>query len=59
MLAGDIDIDGERAAAPSFVVIEPGAEISVRSDFGATLLAWAEGATAWSDGTPRPELYGF
>jgi len=59
LLGGDIRVNGIAAIGGSFVVIEPGTEISVTSTYGARLLVWAEGPAAWADGGLRPDCYGF
>lgn len=56
---GDVQVGTAVAQAGSFVVIEPGTEVTIHSRYGALLLAWAEGPIAWSDGVARPDLYGF
>ena len=59
LLGGDIRIGDKTALAGSFVIIEPGSEVVMSTRYGALLLAWAEGRIDWSDGTARPDLYGF
>jgi quercetin dioxygenase-like cupin family protein len=59
LLGGDLRVNGTAAAGGSFVVIEPGAEIDIASAYGARLLAWAEGPSAWADASGRPDCYGF
>ena len=64
---GLLEIDGRVAAAGSFVILEPLAEISLASPFGALLLGWAEGPAHWidaplaADGAPQPrsDLFGY
>ncbi len=58
VLAGDLRIGARTLAGPAFVVIEPGATVEMASDFGCSLLAWAEGP-AWSADSGEAELYGF
>jgi hypothetical protein len=58
LLAGDLRVNAQVVVGPSFVVIEPGAEISMHSEYGCALLAWAEGPAWCADGGER-ELYGF
>jgi hypothetical protein len=41
------------------VTIAPDTEVTMSSQYGALLLAWAEGGIYWSDGRKRPDLYGF
>lgn len=57
VMAGDLNIEGHRIAGPAFVLLEPGAEVSLSSEFGCTLLAWAEGPAQCVE-TGR-DLYGF
>jgi anti-sigma factor ChrR (cupin superfamily) len=59
VLAGDVRVGDATARGGSFVCMEPGTEALVSSRYGALLLAWSEGRIAWSDGQPRPDLYGF
>lgn len=59
VLGGDVAVGNEAAQAGSFVCIEPDSEVTVSSRYGALLIAWAEGRIHWSDGKPRPDLYGF
>lgn len=56
---GDVRVAGKVALAGSFVIVEPGTEVTLSSRYGALLLAWAEGPIGWSDGRARPDLYGF
>jgi hypothetical protein len=58
VIAGDLRIGSHLVSGPSFVVIEPGARIELSTDYGCTLLAWAEGP-AWSEDAEDAELYGF
>ena len=55
---GELLVNGQRAYANCFVVIEPGATFSLRAPFGASALAWAEGREAWPDGGAGT-LFGF
>jgi hypothetical protein len=55
---GELLVNGERAHANCFVVIEPGASFALRAPFGARALAWAEGQETWPDGTTG-NLFGF
>ena len=61
VLAGDVTVNAVRATGGNFVVMEPGTEAHVGSEFGALVLAWADGPAAWADGAAerRPDLYGF
>jgi hypothetical protein len=64
---GLLEVDGQVAHAGCFVILEPGAEVSLASPFGALLLAWAEGPAHWvdapasADGAPpaRVDLFGY
>ena len=58
LIAGDVDINGQKVCGGAFVVIEPETEVSIRSSYGAKLLAWAEGPIDWCD-RDRPDIYGF
>jgi hypothetical protein len=58
MRGGEVEVDGQRAFANCFVVIEPGAVFGLRAPFGACLLAWAEGREQWPDGV-NANLFGF
>jgi hypothetical protein len=57
--AGDIRIGGKVACANGFVIVEPGATVSIESDFGALFHVWSEGRTAWADGVGGSDLFGF
>ena len=59
VLAGDLHVDGTRVHGPSFVLFEPGAQVTLHSDFGCTLLAWAEGPAWCVERAAAAELYGF
>ena len=56
---GEITVNGERAFANCFVVVEPGASVRIASPFGAIVIGWAEGRERWSDGTDGRNLFGF
>lgn len=64
---GLLEIDGRVAVAGSFVILEPQAELSLASPFGALLLGWAEGPAHWIDAPPtadggspaRADLFGY
>ena len=45
---GEIAINGQKAFANCFVVIEPGATVRIASPFGALALVWAEGRERWA-----------
>ena len=64
---GSLEIDGRVASAGCFVVIEPGAELSLACPFGAMVLGWAEAPVRWIDAppprdglppSPRADLFG-
>ena len=55
---GEVEVNGQRAFANCFVVVEPGATFALRSPFGACLLAWAEGRERWPEGVDA-NLFGF
>lgn len=58
VLAGDLRVNGRAVAGPSFVIIEPGTVATLASDYGCSLLAWAEGPGV-CDESGGAELYGF
>lgn len=58
LLAGDLRIEGTSLTGPAFVVIEPGTELTMTSEYGCSLLAWAEGPGVCAN-TGEAELYGF
>jgi hypothetical protein len=55
---GELLVNGQRAPAHCFIVIEPGATFALSAPFGASALAWAEGREAWLDGGAG-NLFGF
>jgi hypothetical protein len=57
ILAGDLQLDGAAVAGPAFVVAEPGAEVTLGTEYGCSLLVWAEGPARCADS--GAELYGF
>lgn len=60
VLGGEVRAGDVRALGGSFVVLEPGAEAAVSSEFGVRLLAWADGPVSWLDGgVRRADPYGF
>jgi hypothetical protein len=63
ILSGDVEIaHGSRrdvAGTSTFVMMEPGAEVALRSHYGARILAWADGMPESLDSNPRHDLYGF
>ena len=56
---GELEVNGERAYANCFVVVEPGASLTLKSSFGACVLAWAEGRESWPEGDGSANLFGF
>ena len=56
---GEIAVNGEKAFANCFVVIEPGATVRIDSPFGALALVWAEGRERWASRGGEANLFGF
>ena len=56
---GEIAINGQKAFANCFVVIEPGATVRIESPFGALALVWAEGPENWPSPRAAANLFGF
>ena len=62
---GLLQMGARTVHANSFVIIEPGATVDMRSTFGALVLAWAEGPEAWqaepaaTGHAVRSSLFGF
>ena len=56
---GEIAVNGQKAFANCFVVIEPGATVRIDSPFGALALVWAEGRESWSSRDGEANLFGF
>jgi len=59
VLAGQVKVNGVMAGPASFIIVEPGTEVSITSDFGCGLLGWADGPTRWSAQGDKPDLFGF
>ena len=59
VLGGEVTVNERRQRAGAFMVLEPETELAVRSEFGALVLAWAEGPVRYADGQIRPDLYGY
>ncbi len=57
--AGDLRIGDAVAHANCFVIVEPGATVSIETDFGALFHAWSEGEMQWTDGDQGMDLFGF
>ncbi len=59
VVAGDVTVAGRRALPGTFLVIEPAARVEIETEFGCSVLCWAEGP-AWGErNRERSELYGF
>ncbi|HVZ42631.1 MAG TPA: hypothetical protein VHA82_02390 [Ramlibacter sp.] len=58
VLSGDLRVDGVVVHGPSFVIVEPDTAVTISTQYGCSLLAWAEGP-AVSEEDPGAELYGF
>ena len=56
---GELAVNGQRAWANCFVVIEPGATVQISSPFGALVLIWAEGRESWPAPRPNTSLFGW
>lgn len=56
---GELVVDGHKAYANCFVVVEPGATVRMASPFGALALVWAEGRESIEGGDERASLFGF
>jgi ChrR Cupin-like domain len=59
MLAGDIRVNSAQATSGSAVILEPGVEVTLQSEYGCRFLAWAHGPIEWLDGRGEPDFYGF
>lgn len=59
VLGGDVAVNGKRAHANSFVVIEPGARAEIETEYGCQILAWAEAPATGEAQGREAELYGF
>ena len=59
VLGGDVAVNGKRAHANSFVVIEPGAHAAIKSEYGCQILCWAEAPGMGEAQGRESELYGF
>lgn len=58
VIGGGIQVNGKLVLGSGFCVIEPDAEVHMKSGYGALLIAWSEGPVDWLDGQ-RPDLFGF
>jgi hypothetical protein len=59
VLGGEISVNGTAAGPATFVIVEPDTDIELHSEFGAMLLAWADGPTGWIDKPSSSDLFGF
>jgi anti-sigma factor ChrR (cupin superfamily) len=59
VLAGAATINNRPAPIGSFVIMEPDTEVTISSDYGCRLLAWADGPVAWSEMGVTEDIYGF
>lgn len=59
VLGGEVIANGVSCKAGGFLVLEPGTELRIRSDFGCLAIAWAEGRSDWVEDSALPDLYGF
>ena len=59
VLAGQMTVNGAEVGPACFVIVEPDTEVSMRSDFGCNLLAWADGPSHWSETPDAADLFGF
>lgn len=58
VVGGDLTLSGESQGAGGFFVVEAGARVEMRSDYGCLCLAWSEGSVAWQD-LAAPDPFGF
>ena len=56
---GELVVNGLKAHANCFVVIEPGATVRMAAPFGALVLAWSQGRESWPDADAKANLFGF
>ena len=59
ILGGGAMVNNTLVTQGNIVVFEPGTEVSITSQFGCRLLAWADGRISWSEGKTLPDIYGF
>ncbi|HTW54401.1 MAG TPA: hypothetical protein VME45_21110 [Stellaceae bacterium] len=59
VLSGEIRAGDEAAGSGCYVTIDPEAEMTLTSRYGARVLAWADGPVRWLDGASRGDLYGW
>jgi hypothetical protein len=61
---GEMSVNGQKAHANCFVVVEPGATVRIEAPFGALALVWAEGSERWpatgsAGASGSASLFGF
>ena len=56
---GELSVNGQKAHANCFVVVEPGATVRIESPFGALALVWAEGRESWPAADAAANLFGY
>lgn len=58
VIGGGLQVNGKLVLGGGFCVIEPDAEVRIKSGYGALAVAWSEGRIDWLEGQ-RPDLFGF
>ena len=58
VIGGGVQLNGKLVLGGGFCVIEPDAQVHMRSGYGAQFIAWSEGRMDWLD-AQRPDLFGF
>jgi hypothetical protein len=58
VLGGAMKVNGKLVLAGGFCIIEPDAEVTISSGYGAQFIAWSEAPVQWAD-SERPDLFGF
>ncbi len=59
VMAGEIRAGEEAAGSGCYVTIDADTEMSLWSQYGARVLAWADGPVRWLDAAVRGDLYGW
>lgn len=59
VLGGQCVVNSRRVLANSFVVIEPGTELTLASAFGVRCMLWSEAPVDFLDGRVRKDPYGY
>lgn len=59
VMAGEIRAGEEAAGSGCYVTIDADTEMSLSSQYGARVLAWADGPVRWLDAAVRGDLYGW